>query len=573
MGPVLLAVRTLWVTTLALGVLAAPASAGIWTPIESNTTDDITAIEYQSADRFWFGTAAGKIYKRVGGNFELKHPALGIVIKDIEFQPGGLIGFAVGTNGTVLRSTNDGETWAQVTGIVGGDQTSQFDCGVTEPIGDVDSVRFSAPNRAWLMAGGSQIYRTATGATSSNVGGIGGWEFANRIGATSNCRIPDDVDDAFPIAGSDSIYFVGRSFGNVWFSSDALTSPATQKPADAGNGSTTVRRVAGDPANPNRQWAVTPGGDGISYVARTTDGWSSPASWVIGNPAVRNLTETWDVDFAGGTVLTAGSAGLITHSIDGATFFYNGADGDLATRDWRSVGLASATEGAVGGTGGKLVLTSQANLPPDTVAPTGSISGPTSIGTGQPVTFTAMLNDTGGSGINPGATAWTVAGVGNQSGGAATYTFPSPGSYTVGLTFADNAGNTGNASLLVNVSAAGPTARPTISLSGPGNGATALIVGNRVRVRMRGTVRPPAGVSTAAACTGRVRLTLKKRKKVLFRGRAALRIRNGRCRFRKTVFLRRSRVSPARRLRLQVRFPGNAVLRAGTTSKTITVRR
>ena len=48
-------------TTLALGALAAPASAGIWTPIESSTTEDITAIEYQSADRFWFTTAAGKI--------------------------------------------------------------------------------------------------------------------------------------------------------------------------------------------------------------------------------------------------------------------------------------------------------------------------------------------------------------------------------------------------------------------------------------------------------------------------------------------------------------------------------
>jgi hypothetical protein len=39
------------------------------------------------------------------------------------------------------------------------------------------------------------------------------------------------------------------------------------------------------------------------------------------------------------------------------------------------------------------------------------------------------------------------------------------------------------------------------------------------------------------------------------------------------VFLRRSRVGAARRLRLRVRFPGNAVLRAGTISKTIIVRR
>jgi hypothetical protein len=38
---------------------------------------------------------------------------------------------------------------------------------------------------------------------------------------------------------------------------------------------------------------------------------------------------------------------------------------------------------------------------------------------------TAVLNDTGGSGLNAGATAWTVTGLGNQSGTTATYTFPS----------------------------------------------------------------------------------------------------------------------------------------------------
>jgi hypothetical protein len=54
----------LLVATLGLGALAAPASAGVWTPIESNTTEDITAIEYQSADRFRFATAAGKLTKR-----------------------------------------------------------------------------------------------------------------------------------------------------------------------------------------------------------------------------------------------------------------------------------------------------------------------------------------------------------------------------------------------------------------------------------------------------------------------------------------------------------------------------
>ena len=44
---------------------AAPASAAsIWTEVPSGTTQNITAIEYQSASRFWFTTAAGAIFKR-----------------------------------------------------------------------------------------------------------------------------------------------------------------------------------------------------------------------------------------------------------------------------------------------------------------------------------------------------------------------------------------------------------------------------------------------------------------------------------------------------------------------------
>ena len=118
----------------------------------------------------------------------------------------------------------------------------------------------------------------------------------------------------------------------------------------------------------------------------------------------------------------------------------------------------------------------------------------------------------------------------------------------------------------------GPTAVPTFSFSGPGNGATAVIIGDRVRVRMRGTIRPPAGVSVSSACKGRVRLILKKKRKTLARTRARLKIRSGRCRFGKTIFIARRRAGAGTRLRLKVRFRGNAVLRAGQTSKTLIVR-
>jgi hypothetical protein len=562
-------VRTLIATALALGALAAPASAAIWTPIESNTTDDITAIEYQGADRFWYTTANGRIFKRVGSVFEQKKSVPGVVFRDVEFQAGGGIGLAVGSNGNVWRSTDSGDTWNQVTLPLGGRKSEERCDLADESVGDIDSVRFDGLGNAWFMAQGSQIFRSPAGP------GVGtGWVYMNDAGAT--CKIGQNIDDAFFVPGSPAGYFIARSFGGVWFTADNLASAATQKPGDAGNGFTTIRRVAGDPANPNRQWTVTPGNGGFSYFSRTTDGWGTDAGWDIGNPSVRELSKPSDVDYAGGTVLAAGSAGLILHSIDGATFFHDGAAADLATRDWLSVGLASASEGAVGGSAGKMVVTSQANVTPDVVAPTGTISGPASIVAGQAATFTAVIGDSGGSGLNPGATAWTVTGLGNQSGATATYTFPSAGLYTVKVTFADNAGNTGTASRSVSVMAAsggGPTATPTLSLSGPGNTASAVIVGDRVRVRMRGTIKPPAGVSTAAACTGKVRLTIKKRKKVLFRGRAALQIRQGKCRFGKTVFLKRSKVGAGTRLRLRIRFPGNSVLREGSVTKTLVVKR
>src|SRR5215218_1732143 len=47
---------------LGLGAMAGPASAGIWSEIPSGTTEEITAIEYQGADRFWYATGSGKIF-------------------------------------------------------------------------------------------------------------------------------------------------------------------------------------------------------------------------------------------------------------------------------------------------------------------------------------------------------------------------------------------------------------------------------------------------------------------------------------------------------------------------------
>ena len=366
------------------------------------------------------------------------------------------------------------------------------------------------------------------------------------------------------VPGSPAGYFIARSFGQVFFSSDPSSTSAAGKPGAAGNGFQFLRRAVGDPSNTNRMWAVTPGNGGTSYVKRTIDGWSTESEWKIANDDKRTFTNAYDIDYAGGTVLTAGEAGMVLHSIDGENFFYDDADGIIATQNWRAVSLADGANGAIGGTNGKLAVTTAANVTPDLVKPTGTIAGPATAAAGQPVAFTLNAADEGGSGLNAASFAWTSAGLPNAGGNPATFTFPSPGSYTVKVTFADNAGNTAEATKSITITKA------LSPIQFPKGGATAKIVGKRVRVRARGTVTLPAG----ASCSGKVKLTVKRPRTTLAKRTAKLTRKSGKCRFGKTIYIKRSKVGlSTTSLRLKVSFRGNAVLKAGSTTKTLVIKR
>ena len=113
-----------------------------------------------------------------------------------------------------------------------------------------------------------------------------------------------------------------------------------------------------------------------------------------------------------------------------------------------------------------------------------------------------------------------------------------------------------------------------MSFTGPGNSLGAKIIGNRVRVRARGTITPPAGVSVRAACKGKVKLTVKKQRKTLATRSASSSVKSGSCRFGKTIFIKRSKVGKTTtRLRLKISFKGNAALAAGQTTKTLVLKR
>ncbi len=541
--------------------LSAPAAHAVsWTEVPSNTTEDITAVEYRGAAGFWIATANGKILKRSGETFGLKTASAGTVFTDIEFNAAGTVGFAVGTNGKLMRSQDGGDSWVNVMLPDGGDQTSDNQCGgVDEAPGDLDSVTFQSPTRAWVTGGGTQIWRTTAGATEANVGSTtGGWEYANDAGA--DCKIEQDVDDIFPVAGSDSLYFVAKSFGGMWFTSNGLTGAASKKAASAGNGFQETRRLAGDPTNPNRQWSVAPNGSGGSYVARTTTGWSSEDGFSIATPDT-DFDKMYDIDYEGGTVLTAGDAGSIATSVDGTNFYIEPAGGALATQAWRSVSVASATDAAIGGTGGKLIVSTTANQVRDIVKPTGTISGPSSGTTGSPLTFTATIADeAGGSGINAAASSWTTPGLPNQSGPSATFTFPQPGVYTITLTFADNAGNTNTATASVDVTQ-GTGNLPTPVLPGstkpPLVGGAAKKKGKYVVFKVKGKLGLPAGVTAAQGCNGTMSISVYKRKKRLAAKRTRVK---SSCRYKKTIKVKRKKVGKAKKLKLKVAFKGNSFL-------------
>jgi len=361
------------------GVAAQPAAAGIWSPVSSGTTSEISAIEYQAADRFWFTTRTGEIFKRQpDGSFALKHGPTAIPLNDIEFQPTSGLGFAVGNNGQVLRSANGGESWSAIDAIpVSKQSTPTADCTGSEPFGNVNAVRFAGPSRVFLFARGAQVARSTN---ANKLGGQGQWRDANRDTqgtadpADDTCKLTTDsnagISDAFFAPSSTNVgYITTGHFGETFFTDDALNS-ATEQPARSGNGSFPNRRMAGDPASPNRMWVVVPGGGDISFTGTTTDGWATSGHFLLGNPAARLFTAPHDVDFAGGTVLVAGDAGMVLNSTDGKTFHFNGADAPLAATDWRAAALASGTEGAIGGAGGALALTTAANtLPPPPGAP------------------------------------------------------------------------------------------------------------------------------------------------------------------------------------------------------------
>jgi hypothetical protein len=365
----------------ALFALPTGAGAVTWSPIASGTSSAITAIEYQGPSRFWFTTSNGEIYGRGGGGtFVLQQPGSSLALNDIEFRPApSEVGLAVGNGGQVLRTVNGGTTWASVAVGANVSKKAPNDCTATEPLGDVFSVRFASPEVAYIIGQGSQLARSV--GTAATVGSAGTWQDANWENIAPGTRGPEDLcklatsadnlGDAF-FASQNVGFFCTQIFGAVFTTADGLNTKGIEANGGCGNGFTGSRHIAGDPASPSRMWAV--GGDSkLDGTAVTTDGWTSAKPFLIGNDAAREFSEPTDVAYAGGTVLSAGTAGMIVGSNDGVNFYFNDATGALAATGWEAAALANGNDGAVGGAGGALAVTTDAsNVVPPSTTPIGT---------------------------------------------------------------------------------------------------------------------------------------------------------------------------------------------------------
>ena len=515
-----------------LALTSTAQAASIWTPISSGTTSTITSIVYQSPTRFWYATSNGTIAAFNGSSFV---PGSGILagenFVDLAFQPGGSVGYAVTSNGHVWRSTNSGTSWTQLS-----TPSTRSDC-TSATLGaetELNAVQWANSTTAFLLGDNGTILRSVNAdAVTPTFTEIN--KTATGICAVQNEGSPQDMTDATFLPGNPAdAFYVARSFGRLYQSSQALSSPASgARISETVNSFTGNPRIAQDSNNPNRLWVVdheSGGNCGTLCLQVSTNGGTIAAAATFPNDdhVIGNL---YDVSSQGGVEVTAGLGGEIFTSVDGTNFYDQPADGALATQNWRAEAAFDAQHAAVGGDNGALAVTAAANTIPDIVAPTGTISGPTTVTSGRATTYTAVLADNaGGTGINPASITWTAPGFATQHGATATYSFPrGVGEVTLTVAFADNAGNPGTATINVTVNDAPPPGPPTGSNpTTTSTGGATIKISKVVTVTGRNARFIPVIVSATKPrkFTAQI-LPLKGKKKALATGKLTLKGKHG----------------------------------------------
>ena len=447
------------------------SAASLWTPVTSGTTQAINAIAIPAAGEMVYVTSGGQIaYLSAPGTFTQATvtPAAPLGFTDVAMSPDGTKGVAVGPHGAIYDSTDSGHTWAKLAA-----QPNEFTGACPTPGAPIAplsdnllSVAYADNSTVFVTGNNDDVLKsTNAGSTFTEV---------NKT-ALKCVADPGGSTQAF----SDSVwltattgYLLSNDFGEYWTSTDGFTGTAggtVQGPVGSVNGFQSVDRLAIDRSDPTHAWAIGGGATNGSYFQYTTNSgtnWNTPTY-------DDNQVGLTDIDASGTTVVAVGTGGDIYTSPNGATFYRQVAAAPNTTNNWNAVAFVPGTNQAyVGGAGGVLVATANAAQVPDTTAPTGTITGPTSLTVGQFGSYTANVTDNpGGSGVDTNSFSWSVDSQ-TTTGPTATFAFNTVGVHTITLTFKDLAGNVGTATLSVNVTSPAPTPTPTTPPSGTGLSST-----------------------------------------------------------------------------------------------------
>ncbi len=393
---------------LALLVPAAGAqAASIWVPISSGTTDTISSIVYQSPTRFWYATTNGRIAYFNGSGFVAGAGLTpGENFTDLAFQPtsvpggpgtSGLYGYAVASNGDVWQTSNGGVSWTPVPPPV-----NRSDCLADATLAaesELNAVVWSSASTAYLLGDSSTLAKSSAANSPTpafieiNKNGSGTCQ------AQSDSSSQNLTDATFLPANPLDGFMIAQDFGSLYATSNGFASGV--KKSEMVNNFQGSPRLAQDPANPNRLWAVdhSPGGGGCGELCLqfSTDGGVTDNHATFPNDSNPSVG-LYDVSSQGGTEVAAGSGGEIFNSIDGTNFYAQPAGGALATANWRAEDAFDAAHAAVGGEGGALAVTASANLTtgPRTLPPMGSQPTTTTTG-GVTVTVYKQVVVTGRS--------------------------------------------------------------------------------------------------------------------------------------------------------------------------------
>ena len=420
-------------------------AATTWTAVPSGTTAQINAIATVGSEVVLVDGNGG-IRHLVGGSFVAStvSPAAALGFTDVAMSPDGTKGVAVGPSGTIYRSTDSGATWSKVADPA----EPAGNCpnpGPTTPTlaDDLSSVQFADANTVYITGAHDDVLKSVNGGTSF-------LEQNKSAASGGSCKItPSEPFGDTQWIDANTGYLMSTYFGDIYKTADGLGSAIADKTGEGENAFGTPSALAMDPSNHQRLWEVESNthcgslclqnstNGGVTWVSSTFDGTEV---------ALR------DVSIAGGTVIAVGDGGDIYTSPDGQNFFRQ-VSASFPTNNWFAVSVANATTAYVGGAGGVLLVSTTANQVPDTTAPTGTISGPTTLTQSQFGTYTANVSDNpGGSGIDPTSFVWSTAGLPDQTGHpTASFAFSTGGPHTITVAFKDLAGNPGTASINVNV--------------------------------------------------------------------------------------------------------------------------